>query len=242
LAVTSVASLPSSTTLTISPGATFALAKGSTTYAMPFSTLTNNGAVDVQTNAAVFNGGIYNIAQISAEVAAGYNGGAWNGSNSSIGVITSSTAAADPKHLTALGVIVNDSTGTAGMGTAIMNSLDGTPTSDGDILVKYTYYGDANLDGHVDGSDYTLIDNGFNNHLTGWHNGDFNYDGVIDGSDYTLIDNAFNTQGASLAAEIAGATAQISASAVPEPASLGLIGICAIGLLGRRNRRVQAGE
>ena len=27
---------------------------------------------------------------------------------------------------------------------------------------------------------------------SGWSNGDFNYDGVVDGSDYSLIDNAFN--------------------------------------------------
>jgi hypothetical protein len=110
------------------------------------------------------------------------------------------------------------------------------------VLVKYTYYGDANLDGAVDGSDYTLIDNGFTNHLSGWQNGDFNYDGVVDGSDYTLIDNAFNTQGASLgsnpAALIAGSTSQIAGgtSAVPEPATLGLLGLGAIGLLGRRRR------
>jgi hypothetical protein len=72
-----------------------------------------------------------------------------------------------------------------------------------DVLVKYTYWGDANLDGQVDGSDYTRIDNGFLNHLSGWFNGDFNGDHVVDGSDYTLIDNDFNTQSARLAASIA---------------------------------------
>ena len=66
------------------------------------------------------------------------------------------------------------------------------------MLVRYTFYGDANLDGHVDGSDYSLIDNGALLHLTGWQNGDFNYDGVINGSDYTLIDNAYNTQGTAI--------------------------------------------
>jgi hypothetical protein len=81
------------------------------------------------------------------------------------------------------------------------------------VLVKYTYYGDANLDGQVDGSDYTKIDNGFNNHLTGWINGDFNYDGAVDGSDYTLIDNAFNTQSASIAASIASADVMTNDSA-----------------------------
>jgi hypothetical protein len=98
----------------------------------------------------------------------------------------------------------------------------------------------------VDGSDYSRIDNGYQNQLTGWYNGDFNYDGVINGSDYTLIDNAFNTQGASLADEIDGSllavpTAEISGSAsvsaVPEPATLGLLSFGSLALLGRRRRR-----
>ena len=63
--------------------------------------------------------------------------------------------------------------------------------------------GDANHDGKVDGSDYSLIDNGFLRHLQGFSNGDFNYDGVVNGSDYTLIDNSFNQQGANLAAKVA---------------------------------------
>ncbi len=86
--------------------------------------------------------------------------------------------------------------------------------------MKYTYFGDANLDGMVNGSDYTLIDNGFNNNLTGWRNGDFNYDGIINGDDYTLIDNAFNTQGSPLAmaALASSPTAQI-ATAPPTSAS-----------------------
>jgi len=41
------------------------------------------------------------------------------------------------------------------------------------------------------------------NHLTGWSNGDFNYDGVVDGSDYSLIDNAFNQINATGAAPLA---------------------------------------
>jgi hypothetical protein len=126
-----------------------------------------------------------------------------------------------------------------------LTSFEGLTVPSTDILVKYTFYGDANLDGAVDGSDYTLIDAGFNSagSLTGWQNGDFNNDGVVDGSDYTLIDNAFNTQGASLGtnplALVAGATAQIAGggSAVPEPTTFGLVGIGAVGLIGRRRRR-----
>jgi hypothetical protein len=91
---------------------------------------------------------------------------------------------------TTLGIMPNN--GGSGM-TAIKPTFDSITVTYADILVKYTYVGDANLDGHVDGSDYSLIDNGYNNHLTGWYNGDFNYDGVVDGADYTLIDNQYNT-------------------------------------------------
>ncbi len=54
--------------------------------------------------------------------------------------------------------------------------------------------GDANLDGVVNGDDYTLFDNGFNNRLTGWSNGDFNGDGIVNGADLSLLDSTFNQE------------------------------------------------
>jgi fibronectin-binding autotransporter adhesin len=198
------------------------------------------GSLDLADNDMVVKaGGAAGLARITNEINEGFNGGTWQGP----GGIVSTTAAANPAHLTTLGVILNDNG--FNTSTPLITSFDGTSVADGDVLVKYTYYGDANLDGVVDGSDYSRIDNGFLNHLTGWVNGDFNYDGVVDGSDYTLIDNAFNSQGASLASEIASpsaiATAELAAgagsSSVPEPASLGLLGIGAVGLLGRRAGR-----
>jgi hypothetical protein len=78
------------------------------------------------------------------------------------------------------------------------SSFDNQPAVATDVLLKDTYYGDTNLDGKVDGSDYSRIDNASLSPATGWFNGDFNYDGLIDGSDYTLIDNAYNTQSAQL--------------------------------------------
>ncbi len=173
------------------------------------------------------------ITTVTNQVAQGYNGGAWNGSEG----ITSHAAAIDTTHLTALGVIANDD-GT-GTDNALYTSFDGQSVYDGDILVKYTYYGDADLSGTVDGSDYSRLDNGAlsGGTLTGWFNGDFNYDGVINGSDYTLIDNAYNTQGANISAQIAATSAQIAGTAaVPEPATLSLLVIGVAGLLGRRRQ------
>ena len=149
--------------------------------------------------------------------------------------ITSSAAAADTRHLTAVGVIQNNQSGSA-LYTA-QHPFDGATPAAGDILVKYTYFGDANLDGKVDGSDYSLVDSGYLLHATGWYNGDFNYDGTINGSDYTLIDNAFNRQGTSLAAVIAASpTAQLSGSSqVPEPTALCILAVAG-GILSRRRR------
>jgi hypothetical protein len=149
-----------------------------------------------------------NLTTVNSQVTLGYLTGT--------GGIISSAARSNTTGLTTLGVIQNSAAGTQmyGSGTTL-GSFDGANPASTDVLVKYTYYGDANLDGTVDGSDYTLIDAGFNsqktaNPLTGWYNGDFNYDGQIDGSDYTLDDNAFNTQGVSLAAQIAPASTQAS--------------------------------
>jgi hypothetical protein len=80
--------------------------------------------------------------------------------------------------------------------TALWNgvTVDGTT-----VLVKYTYAGDANLDGVIDGGDYGVIDNFVQ--LPGasaYFNGDFNYDGVVDGGDYGVIDNNIQAQGAPL--------------------------------------------
>jgi len=156
------------------------------------------------------------------QLKSGYARGTWNASSG----IVSSAAAADPSHLTTLGVATG------------LNSFDGNPVSPTDVLVKYTYYGDANLDGTVDGSDYSQIDNGFLTHATGWANGDFNYDGVVNGSDYTLIDNAFNNQAASLAEVVdpAAVATAIAAppSSVPEPVGMAAMLALTAALPGRR--------
>ena len=242
--------------LTINPASTLHLAaNGSSTtrvvlqpQSLTFNTApgVSLGTLDIGSNDVDITGNT-SLPAVTALVASGYNltGGArWNGPG-----ITSAAAAADTAHLTAVGVIINSANGSQiyGQGSPL-GSFDGAnPQGGNDILVKYTYFGDANLDGKVDGSDYSLIDAGYASQttggkLSGWYNGDFNYDGTVDGSDYALIDNAFNNQGlaAVSSALTASSTAQVAGTAapaaVPEPASLTLLAAAAATLTARRRR------
>jgi fibronectin-binding autotransporter adhesin len=222
---------------------------------LDFSSGTNGlqGLVDLTSNDAdILEGNISNITNL---IKVAFNGGNWNGA----GGITSSTAAHDTTHLTALGCILNDQNGTSVFTAS--HPFDGFTPGTVEVLVKYTYYGDANLSGSVDGSDYSLIDNAYladqstPGRYTGWYNGDFNYDGVINGSDYTLIDNAFNSQGtaitSSIAAPLANVTTEISTgeistgeiSAVPEPTGLAALGLLCLSARRRfRSRRVSKNQ
>jgi hypothetical protein len=66
------------------------------------------------------------------------------------------------------------------------------------VLVKFTWYGDADLNGVVNFDDYSRTDAGFNSGGSTWFQGDFDYNGVVNFDDYSLIDLAFNTQSGSL--------------------------------------------
>ena len=203
-------------------------------FAVEWSPGQSSGATDIGMGHLNIAGG--SLTALTAQVSQGYDGGSWLGSAG----ITSSAAASDSTHLTAVGIIQNNQGGSPVYSAS--NLFDGTAPGESDILIKYTYFGDTNLDGIVDGSDYSRIDaaslaNASDpGSMTGWFNGDFNFDGVIDGSDYTLIDNAFNRQGPSLSAVIA--TAEIAespgASVVPEPGGIAVASIVCFQLLGKR--------
>ena len=125
---------------------------------------------------------------VSGMLAAGRSGGTWSGN----GIVTSMSAAISPNVLTTLGVAeagdVLDFTGGA------TQLWDGQTVDATTVLVKYTYGGDANLDGTLNGDDYFQIDSHFNQagSVFGAYNGDFNLDGEINGDDYFIIDSNWN--------------------------------------------------
>ena len=163
--------------------------------------------LDLAYNDLILHGG--GLSTLNNQVAQAMSSG-WTGNG-----VTSSVLPADSTHLTSLGVIVNnDGAGNLLYGSAApLGFFDGLTPLSTDLLVRNAFVGDANLDGKVDGSDYSrvdtayLADQGHPLSATGWYNGDFNFDNATDGSDYTLSDNAFNMQGPQAPVRVAFTTA-----------------------------------
>jgi autotransporter-associated beta strand protein len=112
----------------------------------------------------------------------------------------------------------------------------------GSAEVRYTLKGDANLDGTVDVGDLGALATSYG--ITGgmsWANGDFNQDHNVDVGDLgTLATNYGTSLGNGPAAGQVAQSLAVAAgggAAVPEPGTLGMIGLVASGLLVRRARR-----
>jgi autotransporter-associated beta strand protein len=195
----------------------------------------SNGQLDLRDNDMVIRDaaiGLWDGSQytgIIGLIASGRDGAAWDGD----GIISSS---ASGSLLTSLGIASADDLGVAG------SIWSGQPVASGDVLVRYSYGGDADLDGRITANDYFDIDNGFLTHARAWLNGDFDYNGRVDGDDYFIIDSNYADQSTSLAAAAAGADAPLNdTTPVPDPASASLLAL-ACGAIGARRRRIRASK
>jgi len=137
------------------------------------------GSLDLADNEMLINYGANAdpISTIASYLANGYNGGAWNGP----GIV--STTAQIPTN----GLLY-------GLGYA--DGKDGVVSglTSGQIEIKYTLLGDANLDGLVNGSDFNILAANFNQSVTGWDQGDFNYDGLVNAADFNDLAANFGQQ------------------------------------------------
>jgi hypothetical protein len=165
-------------------------------------------------------------ASIMAYLASGYNGGTWNGTG-----IISSTAAA--------------SSGYYGVGMAGAGVVHGLTS--GQLEIAYALYGDTNLDGVVDGSDFTTLVTNLGKSVSGgWQDGDFTYDGIVTGTDFSLLASNFGktANGTSVvlpssdwaALDAYEAANGLAISNIPEPASTGLLAVAGLRFLTRRRR------
>lgn len=197
-------------------------AGGSNALTLTSLNLNSTGTLDLANNPMTINYASDPLSTIVGYLHSAYNGGAWTGTG-----LTSSTAQNQPNHITGIGY---SDTGTQ-------------------IITKYTYLGDLNLDGKISGDDYALIDQQvakFGLNSSGiWVNGDVNYDGIINASDYLAMDTSLAHQSGPLSPDFLAAReaefgpayiAQLTAS-VPEPSTISLLGLGAAVLTCRRRRQ-----
>jgi hypothetical protein len=163
-------------------------------------------------------------ASIISYLASGYNGGAWNGPG-----IASSTIV-------------------TGYGIGFADGADRVATglSSGQIEVKETLYGDINLDGEVNGTDFGILAAHFGQNVTGgWEEGDFTYAGKVSGTDFGLLASNFGKSATGVAVSLPAsdwaaldsfAAANGLLADVPEPTGVGFLGVAAGATLIRRRR------
>jgi hypothetical protein len=162
---------------------TAATTQNPTTLDLNSLSIAANGVLDVTNNEMIVAYGASDpITTIAGYLQSGYNVGGWNG----MGIISSMAQTPTDGLIYALGYADGKDGVVSGLAS-------------GQIEVKYTLSGDANLDGLVNGSDFNILSANFNQSITGWDQGDFNYDGLVNASDFNDLSANFN-QGVNIAA------------------------------------------
>jgi autotransporter-associated beta strand protein len=187
--------------------------------------ISGNGTLDITNNHIIIDYGASDpIATIASYVRSGASGGPG---------ILSSTAYAP---INGLSYAVGFADGADGVVAGL---------SSGQIELKFTLLGDANLDGTVNGSDFSILAANFGTGATNWDQGNFLYGTSVNGSDFSALaanfgqgDNgaAVDVTPADFAALDAFAAVNGLMADVPEPTSLAALA-CAGGLMIRRQTR-----
>jgi hypothetical protein len=189
------------------------------------------GTLDLTDNDMIIsynNSGSDPFQSILGMVTAGCDGGNWDGTG-----ITSSEAQAGALFGTVgVAVVDNQDVGDA--------NFDGVTLSQNEILVKYTWYGDTDVNGTVGTNELDWFLTGFyagpgsadpvNGALVAneWLYGDFDYSGTISTNELDLFLTGFYGEGAT--------------TPMPEPGTLALLALGGLALLRRRSSRGKSGH
>jgi hypothetical protein len=163
------------------------------------------GTLDLNNNALVVDyasGQSSPLPMLRDQTAFAYHGGAWDRPG-----ITSSLADANTH---AIGIAERAA-------LAAVPAIFGTVDADA-VLIRFTRYGDANLDGLVNLADFNKIATNFGQSGKLWSDGDFNYDGLVNLNDFNKLASNFGL--AALAHNPTPQDWSTLAAAVPEPNAL----------------------
>jgi hypothetical protein len=236
--LTANSAITGSGSLVINPNALVRFAVNTGGSSQGSVTISGNGQMDVNNNHFFINYGAGSdpIVTIYGYLKSGYNSGNWNGP----GIMSTAASTQD-----AIGGSLK-----YGIGWADGKDKIATSISSGTIELKYTLLGDANLDGTVNGSDFSLLAANFGLGVTNWDQGNFLFTSSVNGSDFSALAANFG-QGDSGAdasvtpADIAALDAFAVANGlpipvitpVPEPACMAVTFLAAATLGVRRRRR-----
>jgi hypothetical protein len=200
------------TSLTIGNGSLATVVPLSGTEVSVLDTLTIAGAMDAWTGRLDLNTSDLIVQSTPSEKAAefatlynqlrqGFNGGAWLGNG-----IHSLAAATNPNVDTGLALVDN--------GIFSYPTFTGQPVDDNSLLIKYTYYGDIDVNGQVDADDLTVFANNFGVVTSGATqvDGDIDFDGDVDADDLTVFANNF---GKGIGSPLSAGGAEPLAAAAP---------------------------
>ena len=160
---------------------------------------------------------------IKRYLTSGYANGSWNGTGINSAMVRAFGLAEGYAE-------ASDVLGPSG-GTFNGEPVDGTT-----VLVRYAFYGDANLDGRVNLNDFNRMAANFGGTDKVWSQGDFTYDGRVNLDDFNKLAANF---GMAFGPTITPEDWSALASAVPEPATtLYVLGAAATAAMSRsRSRR-----
>jgi autotransporter-associated beta strand protein len=181
--------------------------------------LTNN-AIIVGSFPAPGDSGASDEQRARQYIRAGHAGGEWTGNG-----IASSSADANQFAM-----------GYAQAGMLGLTEFAGLPVQGTDVIIRFTRYGDSNIDGAVNLTDFNNLAANFGSADALWRQGDFNYDSTVNLTDFNLLAANFGLGAAG--PDVTPEDWAALASAVPEPTGLiAFGGVAASAALSRRRRR-----
>jgi hypothetical protein len=121
-------------------------------------------------------------------------------------------------------------------GALAFTTFAGQPVDSTSMLVKYTYLGDANLDGVVDVRDLLALARHYHS-TANWVGGDFNYDGTVDINDLKLLAANWNAGSSVASPQLAPLLASLGLPdvSVPKPTAM-MIPLALFGLARRKRK------